>query len=253
MGTVAVAAMATATATDGPDRGALDAYRRLGVAWLVDGTLQRVGERLRITTRVVEVSTGAIAFSTRVDGDLGDLFDLQDEVGAALAGRLSTASGNPTGAAAGMATRADFEPAAPTAFGPSAVVAAPPPLVVPVAPDPEPEQNVTGALAFGGPGGRRRRADPAPSPAPRWSQGRRRVHADAANPPHDGHRADQHAAGDRRPARRLGLGDRHPTSRTSSRSRRWRVRPERRRPRCGWRTTATISTSPSTPTTPGPR
>ena len=132
------------------DRGALDAYRRLGVAWLVDGTLQRVGERLRITTRVVEVSTGAIAFSTRVDGDLGDLFDLQDEVGAALAGRLSTASGNPTVAAAGMATRADFEPAAPTAF-PERFAAGPPPLVVPAAPDPEPERNVTGALAFGGP------------------------------------------------------------------------------------------------------
>ena len=35
------------------DAGALEVYRRRGVTWLVDGTLQRLGDRLRITTRVV--------------------------------------------------------------------------------------------------------------------------------------------------------------------------------------------------------
>ncbi|MXW36222.1 MAG: hypothetical protein F4Z60_12310, partial [Chloroflexi bacterium] len=74
------------------DGTALDTYHRRGVAWLVDGTLQRVGERLRITTRLVDVATGATAFGTRVDGDFGDLFDIQDELGAALAGHLSTDS-----------------------------------------------------------------------------------------------------------------------------------------------------------------
>ena len=113
--------------------GAPDLHHRHGVAWLVDGTLQRMGDRLRVTTRVVETATGATAFGTRVDGSFGDLFDIQDELGAALAARLSAAA----------------ESAAP-------------PLVTPVEPGPPAERNVTGppaernvtgAIAFGGPAG----------------------------------------------------------------------------------------------------
>ncbi|MYH31785.1 MAG: hypothetical protein F4137_23770 [Acidobacteria bacterium] len=122
------------------DGTALDTYRRRGVAWLVDGTLQRVGERLRITTRLVDVATGATAFGTRVDGDFGDLFDIQDELGAALAGHLSTDSRT----AAGMAPAAGVAPPASTPRPESVASAAPARIVAA-----EPERNVTGALAFG--------------------------------------------------------------------------------------------------------
>ncbi len=67
----------------------LDAYRRRGIDALIDGTLQRVGDALRITTRIVDVQTGAVEFGTRVDGGIGDLFDIQDEIAAVLAARLS--------------------------------------------------------------------------------------------------------------------------------------------------------------------
>ena len=99
--------------TPEPDA-ALEAYRQRGVTWLVDGTLQRVADQLRITTRVVDVASGGVGFSTRVDGALSDLFDLQDEIAAALATRLSTAAGES---------------------------------------EARPERNVTGALTFGGAGG----------------------------------------------------------------------------------------------------
>ena len=122
------------------DGTALDTYHRRGVAWLVDGTLQRVGERLRITTRLVDVATGATAFGTRVDGDFGDLFDIQDELGAALAGHLSTDSRT----AAGRAPAAGVAPPASTPR-PESVASAAPARIVPA----EPERNVTGALAFG--------------------------------------------------------------------------------------------------------
>ena len=71
---------------------------------------------MRITTRLVDVATGATAFGTRVDGDFGDLFDIQDELGAALAGHLSTDSRT----AAGMAPAAGVAPPASNPRGPRA-------------------------------------------------------------------------------------------------------------------------------------
>ena len=69
---------------------ALAAWRDRGVSWFVDGTLQRVGDRLRITTRVVDVASGAVAFNTRVDGTWQDLFETEDRVAAAVADWLSS-------------------------------------------------------------------------------------------------------------------------------------------------------------------
>ena len=141
------------------DGGALDAYLRRGVAWVVDGTLQRVGERLRITTRIVEVATGATAFGTRVDGDFGDLFDIQDEVGAALAGHLSGGSRTLAVAATGMAPPAGSAPSE-SGARPERIASAVPARIVPAGPGgirPESAAGerpaVTGALAFGEAGG----------------------------------------------------------------------------------------------------
>ena len=133
---------------------ALEIHRRRGVTWLVDGTLQRLGDRLRITTRVVEVATGATAFGTRADGTFSELFDIQDEVGAALVARLSTEGGGRTVPAAGMAPRAGAVQAGAARPSASATTTT---LVVPAEPEgiqpgPAPAgPAVTGALAFGGP------------------------------------------------------------------------------------------------------
>ena len=66
----------------------LDAGRRLGARWLVAGGYQRVGDLLRITARVVDVTTGEVRRSTRIDGSLAHLFDAQDRIVAALADAL---------------------------------------------------------------------------------------------------------------------------------------------------------------------
>ena len=52
--------------------------------WLVAGGYQRVGDLLRITARLVDVTTGEVRRSTRVDGPLEELFDAQDRIVAAL-------------------------------------------------------------------------------------------------------------------------------------------------------------------------
>ncbi len=86
--------------------GAMAAWHDRGVSWLVDGTLQRVGDRLRVTTRVVDVASGAVAFSTRVDGTWQDLFETQDRVAAAVAEWLASRSAPPSYRAAPRLSRA---------------------------------------------------------------------------------------------------------------------------------------------------
>lgn len=62
--------------------------RELGVRYIVEGSVRRVGERVRITAQLVEAETGNHIWSTRVDGAVGDLFDLQDRVAAEVASAI---------------------------------------------------------------------------------------------------------------------------------------------------------------------
>ena len=54
--------------------------KELGVRWLVLGSYQRAGERLRILPRVLEVSTGEDVATPKIDGGWEDVFALQDRV-----------------------------------------------------------------------------------------------------------------------------------------------------------------------------
>ena len=80
--------VANLTAVDGGITGGLSARevgRRLGTPWVVEGAYQRVGERVRITARLVHVETGTVSRTANVTGALGELFALQDRTAAALA------------------------------------------------------------------------------------------------------------------------------------------------------------------------
>ena len=80
---------------------ALEVGRRMGADWLISGAYQRLGDQIRITGRFVEVVTGAVVRSAKVDGALDQLFALQDRVLAELlSGSVSEASGR-GGAVAG--------------------------------------------------------------------------------------------------------------------------------------------------------
>ena len=58
----------------------LEIARRVGAQWVVSGGYQRFGDRIRITGRMVEVITGTVVRSAKVDGAVADLFALQDLV-----------------------------------------------------------------------------------------------------------------------------------------------------------------------------
>ena len=62
--------------------------RELGVRYIVEGSVRRVGEKVRITAQLVEAETGNHIWSTRVDGAVGDLFDLQDRIAAEVASAI---------------------------------------------------------------------------------------------------------------------------------------------------------------------
>jgi adenylate cyclase len=62
--------------------------RELGVRYAVEGSVRRVGERVRITAQLVETDTGNHIWSSKVDGHVNDLFDLQDRIAAEVASAL---------------------------------------------------------------------------------------------------------------------------------------------------------------------
>ena len=68
------------------ERTAVALGREMGVAWLVAGGYQRVGDLLRITARLVDVASGGIIRTAKIDGTLGDVFELQDRVVTGLSG-----------------------------------------------------------------------------------------------------------------------------------------------------------------------
>jgi len=52
----------------------------LGVGYVVEGSVRRIGERLRITAQLIDVSTGSHIWAERYDSNLADLFTVQDEI-----------------------------------------------------------------------------------------------------------------------------------------------------------------------------
>jgi len=60
--------------------------RELGVRYVLEGSVRRGGNRVRINAQLVEAQTGAHLWADRFDGSLEDVFDLQDKVATSVAG-----------------------------------------------------------------------------------------------------------------------------------------------------------------------
>jgi serine/threonine protein kinase/Flp pilus assembly protein TadD len=61
---------------------------KLGVATILEGTLRRAGNRLRITAQLIDASNGYQLWSERYDLVMEDVFAVQDEIASTIAGRL---------------------------------------------------------------------------------------------------------------------------------------------------------------------
>lgn len=62
---------------------------RLGADYLLEGSVRRAGDRVRISVQLVTGSDGHTRWSERFDDRLDDLFDLQDRIAAHVAGQVS--------------------------------------------------------------------------------------------------------------------------------------------------------------------
>jgi eukaryotic-like serine/threonine-protein kinase len=82
---VRVASRSAAAAAQAQGGGVADVARRLGVSFLLEGTVQRRGDRLRVAVRLVNASDGFTAWSEVYERGTDDLFAVQADIAAAIA------------------------------------------------------------------------------------------------------------------------------------------------------------------------
>jgi TolB-like protein len=80
-----VAARTSSFAFRGKDDDVRRIGRELSVAAVLDGSVRQVGQRLRVTTQLIDVASGYNLWSERWDRDLADVFAVQDEIARAIA------------------------------------------------------------------------------------------------------------------------------------------------------------------------
>ena len=63
--------------------------RELGVRYLLEGSVQRSGNQLRVTTQLIDAETGTHLYAERFDRAVGDMFALQSDVTSRIAAALN--------------------------------------------------------------------------------------------------------------------------------------------------------------------
>lgn len=63
--------------------------RELGVGYVLEGSLRKSADRIRITGQLIETRTGAHLWAERFEGTLDDVFELQDRIATSVAGAIA--------------------------------------------------------------------------------------------------------------------------------------------------------------------
>jgi TolB-like protein len=63
--------------------------RELGVRYVLEGSVRKAGNRVRITGQLIDASSGGHLWADRFDGDLEDIFDLQDKITGSVVGAIA--------------------------------------------------------------------------------------------------------------------------------------------------------------------
>ncbi len=63
--------------------------RELGVRYVLEGSVRKAGNKVRITGQLIDASTGTHLWADRFDGELANIFDLQDQVTASVVGAIA--------------------------------------------------------------------------------------------------------------------------------------------------------------------
>jgi serine/threonine protein kinase/tetratricopeptide (TPR) repeat protein len=68
--------------------------KKLGATWIISGGYQRVAQMIRITARLLEIATGTIVTTVKIDGNIAEIFDLQDRIVFELSQKLNIELGH---------------------------------------------------------------------------------------------------------------------------------------------------------------
>jgi serine/threonine-protein kinase len=94
-----VAARTSAFAFKGKDADVREIGRRLNVGTVLEGSVRRAANRLRVTAQLVDVADGYHLWSEKYDRELDDVFAVQDEISCAIVERLKGRLGSTAGGA----------------------------------------------------------------------------------------------------------------------------------------------------------
>ena len=54
--------------------------RELGARYILEGSVRKAGNRVRVTAQLIDGSVGSHVWAEKYDGELQDIFDLQDQI-----------------------------------------------------------------------------------------------------------------------------------------------------------------------------
>lgn len=91
-----VASRASSFQFSGRERNTAEIAAKLKVGLILDGSVRRAGKRLRVSVQLVDAATDRGVWSDRYDGELDDLFAIQDEVSSRIMRALRTRLGDST-------------------------------------------------------------------------------------------------------------------------------------------------------------
>jgi len=104
-----VAARTSSFAYKGQAKEIPDIARELEVRMVLEGSVRRQGERVRITAQLIDAGNGFHLWSQTYDRELKDIFAIQDEIARAIARELEVTLGDATSASAAPAATTDLE------------------------------------------------------------------------------------------------------------------------------------------------
>jgi TolB-like protein len=88
-----VSSRTSSFAFQGSTLGTREIARRLGVAHVVDGSVHRVGDRIRINTQLTAAADDTLLWTARYEREFSDVFTLQEEIAQAVADALADSLG----------------------------------------------------------------------------------------------------------------------------------------------------------------
>lgn len=81
-----VIASGTMLSFKGQNMAPIEAARQLGVRYVLEGSVRKAGNRVRIAVKLIDATTSTQIWADRFEGNLDDIFELQDNVALGVAG-----------------------------------------------------------------------------------------------------------------------------------------------------------------------